>query len=120
MTDTQFIELVQRGFNAAQIAKIEAAQAQSPTQAPTPAPTQAPTPAPTQAPTPAPNNLAAQLLQEMQALRQSVQMGNMLNTGLGTMQQETTGDILASIINPPEISGANNSFDMNGGVNFGK
>lgn len=106
MDVNDILALAKAGFTADQIAMMLQA-APAPTPAPEPAPTPAPepslTPAPEPAPEPAPDYslraALADVTKELQDLRRSAVMGNIL--GSQQPPEQSVDDILAEIINPP-------------------
>lgn len=90
------LTLAKAGFSAAQISALAAVQPKAQNPEPTPAPAPAP------APTPGADKFD-EVLKQLGILNQTVQ-GNAIN-GASMPKEESVGDILASIINPPDIVG---------------
>lgn len=113
-SNEDILTLAKAGFNAQQIAALNAvgaAPAPQPTPAPAPQPTPAPAPVPQPTPTPAPDpqptptpapdqaSTMDEILKSVQGLTQTMQNGFIM----GTQQPKpvTAEEILANIINPP-------------------
>lgn len=101
MTVKDLVALANAGFNAQQIAAINAAMnAQTETPAPTPQPAPAPQPVPTPAPAPAPApDQSAEILKQLGIISGQISAANIGNTQQPA--QQTADDILAAIIAPP-------------------
>ena len=108
MDVNDILALAKAGFTADQITMmLQAAPAVTPAPEPAPEPARTPTPepAPEPAPTPAPepdDSLRAALAdvtKELQDLRRSAVLGNIL--GSQQPPEQSVDDILAEIINPP-------------------
>lgn len=101
MTVKDLVALANAGFNAQQIAAINAAMnAQTETPAPTPQPAPVPAPAPQPVPTPAPApDQSAEILKQLGIISGQISAANIGNTQQPA--QQSADDILAAIIAPP-------------------
>ena len=103
MTVKGLVALANAGFNAQQIAAINAAMnAQTETPAPTPQPAPVPAPAPQPVPVPAPApapDQSAEILKQLGIISGQINAANIGNTQQPA--QQTADDILAAIIAPP-------------------
>ena len=101
MTVKDLVALANAGFNAQQIAAINAAMsAQTETPAPTPQPAPAPQPVPAPAPAPAPApDQSAEILKQLGIISGQISAANIGNTQQPA--QQSADDILAAIIAPP-------------------
>lgn len=101
MTVKDLVALANAGFNAQQIAAINAAmnaQTETPAPTPQPAPVPAPQPVPAPAPAPAPDQ-SAEILKQLGIISGQISAANIGNTQQPA--QQTADDILAAIIAPP-------------------
>lgn len=92
MTRDEILILAKAGFNATQIAALNSIQ--TPATVPEPAPSPSPSPSPAPAHATATDTATDAVLKQLQLL------------GISSSSQppkQTTDDILASIINPPEV-----------------
>lgn len=101
MTVKDLVALANAGFNALQIAAINAAmnaQTETPAPTPQPAPVPAPAPQPVPAPAPAPDQ-SAEILKQLGIISGQINAANIGNTQQPA--QQSADDILAAIIAPP-------------------
>lgn len=96
------LTLAKAGFTAQQIAALSSLTGQPAPAEPQPAqPAQPAPPAPAPAPAPAPDNGVSAMLEKLGVLTEAIQANGLLNAN--QPKPQTTDDILAAIIAPPDI-----------------
>lgn len=98
MNANDVLTLAKAGFTAQQIAALSSLTGQPAPAEPQPAPTEPPTPAP---PAPAPDGSVTAMLEKLGVLTEAIQANGLLNAN--QPKPQTTDDILAAIIAPPDI-----------------
>ncbi len=98
MNANDVLTLAKAGFTAQQIAALSSLTGQPAPAEPQPAPTEQPTPAP---PAPAPDGSVTAMLEKLGVLTEAIQANGLLNAN--QPKPQTTDDILAAIIAPPDI-----------------
>lgn len=99
MNANDVLTLAKAGFTAQQIAALSSLTGQPAPAEPQPAQPQPAQPAP--APVPAPDNGVSAMLEKLGVLTEAIQANGLLNAN--QPKPQTTDDILAAIIAPPDI-----------------
>lgn len=101
MNANDVLTLAKAGFTAQQIAALSSLTGQPAPAEPQPAPPQPAPPAPPAPPTPAPDGGVSAMLEKLGVLTKAIQANGLLNAN--QPKPQTTDDILAAIIAPPDI-----------------